>query len=36
VCSTLVDSIRSMTGHFNFRCQLDGEAKIGRNWKDTH
>jgi DNA polymerase-1 len=36
VCSTLVGSIRSMTGHFNFRCQLDGEAKIGRNWKDTH
>lgn len=32
----LVDSIRSMTSHFNFRCPLDGEAKVGRNWMETH
>lgn len=22
--------------HFNLRCPLDGEYKIGRNWKETH
>jgi DNA polymerase I-like protein with 3'-5' exonuclease and polymerase domains len=22
--------------HFNFRCQLDGEIKVGKNWSDTH
>tara|TARA_B100000780_G_scaffold278566_1_gene252553 strand:- start:425 stop:2188 length:1764 start_codon:yes stop_codon:yes gene_type:complete len=22
--------------HFNFRCQLDGEIKVGQNWSDTH
>ncbi len=22
--------------HFNFRCQLDGEIKVGSNWNDTH
>lgn len=32
----LVESIRSMTSHFNFRCPLDGEAKVGRNWMETH
>lgn len=32
----LVDSIRGMTAHFNFRCPLDGEAKVGRNWCETH
>ena len=21
---------------FNFRCQLDGEIKVGQNWSDTH
>lgn len=34
--TVLVDSIRSMTSHFNFRCPLDGEAKVGRNWMETH
>lgn len=34
--TVLVDSIRSMTAHFNFRCPLDGEAKVGRNWMETH
>ncbi len=36
VCEILVESIRAMTQHFNFRCPLDGEAKIGANWKETH
>ena len=22
--------------HFNLRCPLDGEYKIGRNWRETH
>ena len=22
--------------HFNFRCPLDGEIKVGQNWSDTH
>lgn len=34
--SVLVDTIRSMTQHFNFLCPLDGEAKVGANWKETH
>lgn len=34
--TVLVDSIRSMTDHFHFRCPLDGEAKVGRNWCETH
>jgi DNA polymerase family A len=34
--STAVASIRAMTDHFKFRCPLDGEAHVGRNWKDTH
>jgi len=25
-----------VTEHFGFRCRLDGEAKIGNNWKETH
>lgn len=25
-----------VTAHFNFRCRLDGQAKIGNNWKETH
>lgn len=32
----IVQSIRDMTQHFNFRCPLDGTAKVGLNWKDTH
>ena len=22
--------------HFNFKCRIDGEAKFGNNWKETH
>jgi DNA polymerase I-like protein with 3'-5' exonuclease and polymerase domains len=36
VAGILVDSIRSMTQHFAFRCPLDGEAKIGATWAQTH
>ena len=36
VPSVLVESIRHMTTHFTFRCPLDGEAKLGANWKETH
>ena len=32
----MVESIRAAGEHFNWRCPLDGEAKIGRNWKETH
>lgn len=32
----LVDSIRSLTDHFNFRVPLDGEAKYGKNWAECH
>jgi DNA polymerase I len=31
-----VASIREAGEYFKFRCQLDGEYKIGRNWKETH
>lgn len=31
-----VESIEAMTGKFNFRCPLTGEAKLGRNWAETH
>lgn len=29
-------SIREAGEHFKLRCPLDGEYKIGRNWKETH
>jgi hypothetical protein len=32
----IVQEIRALTDHYHFRCPLDGEAKIGRNWKETH
>ena len=31
-----VDSIREAGEFFNFRCPLDGEAKIGSTWAETH
>lgn len=31
-----VESINAMTDHFKFRCPLTGEAKLGRNWAETH
>lgn len=36
VCRILLEEIRSLTEHFHWRVALDGEAKIGHNWKDTH
>lgn len=32
----IVESIREAGEHFKFRCPLDGEYKIGNNWKETH
>ncbi len=31
-----VDSIKKAGEHFNLRCPLDGEYKIGGNWSETH
>lgn len=31
-----VNAIRKAGEHFKFRCPLDGEYKIGRNWAETH
>lgn len=31
-----VQSIQDAGKHFNLRCPLDGEFKIGRTWADTH
>ena len=31
-----VDSIVKAGEHFNLRCPLDGEYKIGDNWSETH
>jgi DNA polymerase I-like protein with 3'-5' exonuclease and polymerase domains len=31
-----VQSIIDAGNHFNLRCPLDGEFKIGRNWSETH
>ena len=31
-----VDSITKAGEHFNLRCPLDGEYKIGGNWSETH
>lgn len=36
VAAVLVESIRAMAEHFNFRLPLEGEAKFGANWKETH
>lgn len=32
----VVDAIIHSGDHFNFRCPLDGEYKIGRSWADCH
>ncbi len=32
----LVASIRDLTQHFKFRLPLDGDAKVGANWKMCH
>jgi DNA polymerase I-like protein with 3'-5' exonuclease and polymerase domains len=31
-----VQAIREAGEYYNFRCPLDGEAKIGNNWAETH
>ena len=31
-----VDSIVKAGTHFNLRCPLDGEYKIGSSWSETH
>lgn len=31
-----VEAIRKAGEYFNFRCPLDGEAKVGTNWAETH
>jgi DNA polymerase I-like protein with 3'-5' exonuclease and polymerase domains len=31
-----VKAIQDAGKHFNLRCPLDGEAKIGDNWSMTH
>lgn len=30
------DSITAAGQHFNLRCPLSGEYKVGKNWKETH
>jgi len=36
VGSLAVTSIIESGEHFNLRCPLDGEYKIGDNWSETH
>jgi DNA polymerase I-like protein with 3'-5' exonuclease and polymerase domains len=36
VASTSVQSIQRAGQAFKFRCRLDGEAKVGDSWADTH
>lgn len=31
-----VEAIRKAGNYFGFRCPLDGEAKVGKSWYDTH
>ena len=31
-----VNAIRKAGEYFKFRCPLDGEYKVGANWKETH
>lgn len=32
----MVESIRQAGAHFQFRCPLDGEYRVGKNWAETH
>lgn len=32
----ILQCMRDVEQHFNFRCRLDSEYKYGRNWADTH
>jgi DNA polymerase-1 len=36
VCEIMVEEIRKITQHYQWRVPLDGEAKVGQNWKETH
>ena len=36
VCRVLVEEMEKLTQHFTFLCPLTGDAKIGRNWMETH
>jgi len=36
VGSTLVSAMRKAGEHFGFRVPIDGEFKVGANWKETH
>jgi DNA polymerase I-like protein with 3'-5' exonuclease and polymerase domains len=36
VMQLAVDSIREAGDAFNFKCPLDGEAKVGMSWAETH
>jgi len=36
VASIMVDSARKAGELLGFRCPVDAEAKIGKNWFDTH
>jgi len=36
VGQTVVEAMRKAGEHFNFRCPIDGEYKVGSNWRDTH
>jgi len=34
--TSFVSCIQAAGTHFNFRCPLDGEYKVGSNWAETH
>lgn len=36
VGKTIVAAMRKAGEAFQFRCPIDGEYKVGRNWKETH
>ena len=36
VGQTAVNSIIKAGEHFNLRCPMDGEYKVGDNWSETH
>lgn len=36
VGEVLVKSMKLAGEHFKFRCPIDGEYKVGNNWKETH
>lgn len=36
VGEALVEAMQLSGKHFNFRCPIDGEYKVGNNWSETH